>query len=174
MNRIELGVVAMAFLSLSCSSARWGRDPVNGSIQSAYWKMQMAGRSPGAKLEDGPESVSKEYKCGEKNLPFIQIEKNEIIPPRVEPGGKVNHRLIYVACTTEPAGVIRGTLHRRIYFKAAVTADEGSDFEVQPGRWTLDAFTTVPKDAEAGVYALEVEFDTPKARFREIQSFQVE
>jgi len=171
----NLAILIGVTLLLSACAAQWGSDPVSGSIQRAYWKLSTLGRKPGVKLSGDPESVAKQYQCTERELPLVMVEKNEIIPPRVKAGGEINHRLLYAVCTAEPAGVIRGDLHRRIYFKGNVMDDEvKSGFELQPGRWTLDAFSTVPGDAEPGVYALEVEFVAKRARFREIQSFQVE
>lgn len=122
-------------------------------------KVRRAVREPGQELVDLPPKIQRQYDCDEKKLPFFQLEKNELNPLRVHPGGEFNHRMVYVMCPENPTDVIEGILVTRIHFKGKPIVSETLDpFEIKPGRWIVDAFIALPENAEVGVYALELRF----------------
>jgi hypothetical protein len=122
-------------------------------------KIRRAVREPGQELVDLPGKVERQYDCEEKKLPFFRLERNELNPLRVHPGGELNHRMVYAMCPQHPTEVIEGVLVTQIRFKGRPIVSETLDkFEIQPGRWIIDAFITLPENAEMGVYALELRF----------------
>ena len=65
-------------------------------------KIRCALREPGQELVDLPAKVERQYDCDEKKLPFFRLEKNELNPNRVRPGGEFNHRMVYAMCPEKP------------------------------------------------------------------------
>ncbi len=132
-------------------------------------------RAPGEQLRELPEAVAAEYDCADKVLPHLEIEGSELLPERLRPGEELNHRLIYALCPTEPTEVVRGNLETRIRHKGeAFVIDRITGYELKPGRWVIDAFIELPTDAETGVYALEVAFQSPELSFEESITFAVD
>ena len=159
-HRKILATLAALTLCAGCGTARW-------SVVKQF-------RTPGEKLDTFPERVWDEYDCGSQKRPFLIIEKNDLIPQTVIAGGNFGHRLIYVMCPAQPTAVVAGTLATRIHFKGQpIVQQMDSHFEIKPGRWTVDAFVHLPDDAEAGVYAYELEFDSEPLLFKKSLTFVV-
>jgi len=141
------GLVALLIGAVACATPVWV-----GNLRRAL-------REPGQELVDLPGKVERQYDCKEKKLPFFRLEKNELNPRLVHPGGELNHRIVYAMCPESPTAVIEGTLVTRIRFKGEPILNETLDpFEIKPGRWIVDAFIVLPESAEEGVYALELSF----------------
>lgn len=156
-------------LIASCASTSVGEQ-----FQAFYWDIQKSMRKPGEKLLTHPNKVHAKYNCATRRLPFFQIEKNEILPPRLYAGKELNHHLIYVMCPAKPSQIISGKLTRSIYYKSrSIFKDVIKNFEFKPGEWSIDAFIKVPEAAEPGVYSLEVAFSGKGTSFRENQHFVV-
>jgi hypothetical protein len=148
----RVGLVALLVGAVACATPIW------------VGKLRRAMRDPGQELVDLPAKVERQYDCKEKKLPFFRLERNELNPRRVQPGGELNHRIVYAMCPESPTEVIQGTLVTRIRFKGRPILDETLDpFEIKPGRWIVDAFIALPESAEEGVYALELRFTTESA-----------
>ena len=132
-------------------------------------------RSAGQKLVDFPESVAAEFVCPEQKLPWFKLEKVEIWPKRVRPGGEVGHRMVYVLCTAGPTEVVTGRLEMRILHRGkSIGSVPEPGFELSPGRWIVDVFVTVPPEASDGLYALELDFKGSALHFAESKTFAVE
>jgi hypothetical protein len=153
--------VLLAFLLVGCASVRWA---VTKSV-----------RDPGEQLRNFPEEVWKEYDCDDQYRPFFILEENELVPPRVKPAREFNHRMVYALCPVNPTEVVEGTLLTRIRFRGQpIVSDRVAPYELRPGRWIVDAFVTLPNDAEPGVYAYEIQFDSRAIDFNERLTFVVE
>ncbi len=136
--------------------------------------IQLKLRKPGERLLDFPEPVAVEYDCAKRRLPFLKVEESELVPARLRPGGQLNHRFVYVMCPSRASEVIEGTLHTRIQFKGKTVHRNAVKRELQPGRWVVDSFITLPEKAMPGMYALTARFDSPKGRFSFQSDFLVE
>lgn len=132
-------------------------------------------RTPGQKLEDFPEEVAAEFLCAEQKLPWFKLERVEVWPKRVRPGGEVGHRMVYALCTTAPTEVVTGRLEMRILHrgKPIGTVPE-PQYDLRPGRWVVDVFVAVPPEAGDGVYALELDFVGGPVHFAQSETFAVE
>ena len=156
-------VIALAVslsLALGCASTRWA--------------VQKSLRQPGESLEDFPEAVWEEYDCASQRRPFFVIEKNELLPPRLDAGGEFNHRFVYAMCPVGPTEVVSGLLSTRIRFRGnPIVVDTANGYEIKPGRWVVDAMIKLPEDAEPGVYAHELVFASPELEFEKRLTFVV-
>ena len=159
--RSVVWVVALCILASGCANL----------IDSTRMNL----RQPGERLRDLPDSVAEQYACSERALPHVEIESNELLPKRLRPGGELNHRLIYALCPKSPTDVVRGRLQTLIRHRGeAFVIEEIDDYELKPGRWVIDAFIELPKDAESGVYALEVVFLSKGLKFEKSVTFAVQ
>ena len=155
-----VALLLIAGLFTGCSSMRW-------TFQKAF-------REEGTENRALPDLVWEEYDCETQKRPFFIVEENEIVPPRVKPGGEFNHRMVYVMCPPGPTDVVSGRLSTRIRFKGLPIVHSTEDaYEILPGRWVVDAFVEIPENAEPGVYAYEVAFSGRGLRFEKILTFLV-
>jgi hypothetical protein len=146
-----------------------------GGCASVRWSVTKTFRDPGEQMRSFPEEVWKEYNCEDQHRPFFMMEKNELVPPRVKPAREFNHRMVYALCPTRPTEVVAGRLSTRIRFKGQpIVRDTVTPYELRPGRWVVDAFVTLPEDAEPGIYAYEVQFESKTVDFDERLTFVVE
>lgn len=160
--------VAAALLALALLG------PLSGCA-SLTWSVKKSLRTPGERLEHFPEVVWKEYDCDKQKRPFFKIEQNDIVPPRVEAGGEFAHRMIYVMCPARPTGVVSGRLMTRIRFRGDPIVRETTEtYDLKPGRWVVDAEIELPVDAEPGIYAFEVAFDSRQVEFEKRLTFVVQ
>ncbi|MCH2171159.1 hypothetical protein MK489_10280 [Myxococcota bacterium] len=158
-SKVIAGLLA-AVCALGCANLRW--------------QVEKSLRQEGTVNRAFPEVVWDEYNCEKRDLPFLEIETSELIPPEVEPGGDFNHRLVYALCPRRATEVVSGDLHTRILFKGrAIHQETHSNYELRPGRWQVDTFVEIPLEAEPGVYAHEVEFSSRHARFERTITFLV-
>lgn len=154
-----IALIAMA-LCVGCATARW-------SVVKLF-------RDPGESLEAFPEVVWEEYDCANQKRPFFIVEKNELMPEKVTPGGDFGHRFVYVMCPNLPTEVVLGELSTRIRFKGSPIVQETDTlYEIKPGRWVVDAIVHLPEQAESGIYAYEFEFDSDPLTFKKSLTFVV-
>jgi hypothetical protein len=136
--------------------------------------VQLMTRTAGERLLDFPEPVAEEYRCTKRRLPFIEVETSELIPKRMHPGDRLNHRFVYVMCPERVSGVIAGTLHTRIQYRGVTVHSDSIKKDLKPGRWVVDSFVTLPEQAKTGIYAIEARFVGPKGRFSFHSDFLVD
>ncbi len=131
-------------------------------------------RRPGERLLDFPEAVAEEYSCETRERPFFEVERNELVPDQVKPGGGFAHRMVYVMCPPGPTEVVSGQLSTRIRFKGRPIVKQTEDrYEIKPGRWVVDTLVELPEAAEPGVYAYELDFEGDELRFERGVTFVV-
>ena len=155
-----IALIAMA-LCVGCATARW-------SVVKLF-------RDPGESLETFPEVVWEEYDCENQKRPFFIVEKNELLPEKVTPGGDFGHRFVYVMCPNLPTEVVQGELSTRIRFRCdPIVQERDALYEIKPGRWVVDAIVRLPEHAEPGIYAYEIAFDSDPFHFEKSLTFVVE
>jgi hypothetical protein len=132
-------------------------------------------REPGEHIKTVPDEVWNEYRCAERERPFLRIESMEVVPEMIKPGGRLNYRVVYAMCPAKPSEVLKARAFRRIYFKGEQVASNVNDsLELKPGRWVIDSFFTLPADSPLGVYALEVTFERSERHGqKQVRSFVV-
>jgi hypothetical protein len=160
-HRLPGALVALGLVALGCAS-------VAGSLRKSF-------REPGEHFEAFPEEVWKEYECEGRKLPFFKLERIELLPRKLRAGDEFNHRIVYALCPEHSSEVLAGTLHTRIRFRGApVVSESDPAYEFKPGRWIVDAFVSVPEQAEAGIYSMELAFESAALSFEESRTFLVE
>ena len=140
-----------------------------------YQQIVAAARQPGDQIATLPEQVWMDFKCAERERPFVRVESMEVVPEMIKPGGRVNYRLTYVMCPRHPSETVKTSVQRRMLFNGGQVAQNVNDaFELKPGRWVVDSFFTLPTNSPLGVYALEVGFVTPDGgAHKTVRSFVV-
>jgi hypothetical protein len=140
-----------------------------------YQQTVAAIRQPGDHIAATPDRVWLDFRCAERERPFVRVESMEVVPEMIKPGGRVNYRLIYVMCPLKPSETIKTSVHRTMLFRGEqVARNVNNDFELKPGRWVVDSFFTLPTNSPLGVYALEVGFETPNGQaHKRVRSFVV-
>jgi uncharacterized protein YceK len=135
-----------------------------------------AARQPGDTVLTTPEKVAQESICVSRQQPYVNVESIEVLPEMVKPGGRVNHRMIYVMCPLRKySDTLKGRVIRNVFFKGEPVARNVRDaIELKAGRWAVDSFFTLPSESPLGVYALEVSLEMPGgAAQKQIRSFVV-
>ncbi len=136
--------------------------------------IQKSLRKPGDRLKSFPDAVWEEYACDTQERPFLVVEKSDLVPKRLKPGGEFAHRLVYAMCPQRSTEVVRGRLLMSIRFKGLpIVSDADRSYEIKPGRWVVDSFIALPVNAEPGIYALEVKFTSAQAVFEKSSTFVV-
>lgn len=145
------------------------------ACSAIYQQVVATARQPGEQIAGTPDKVWEELDCAKRSRPFVQVERMEVLPEMIKPGGRVNYRLVYVLCPLKPSEVMNTRLVRNMLFKGQRVAGNVKDsFELKPGRWIVDSFFTLPPESPLGVYALEVGFETPDGRpHKQVRSFVV-
>ncbi|MBN8449748.1 MAG: hypothetical protein J0M13_12200 [Candidatus Accumulibacter sp.] len=165
-------VSSSAVLLAACATGQ-GLGPAD-TVQSWLWRMEKGMRKPGEKLVSHPDVVWKERQCAKLQRPFVDIDLNEVLPPRVTAGDEFSHRMVYSMCPLRTGEVVIGDLSRRITLKGnTVFEDVSRRFELKPGKWQLDAFIGIPAAAPPGVYAVEVAFSGGTLQFQRSVSLVV-
>jgi hypothetical protein len=160
-------------LLAACATVQ-GFNPAD-TLQSWLWKMEKGLRKPGETLVSHPDVVWKERQCAKLQRPYVDIDLNEVLPPRVTAGEEFSHRMIYSMCPQRAGEAVVGDLSRRITINGnTVFEDVSRRFALRPGQWQLDAFIGIPAAAPAGVYAVEVAFSGGTVQFQRSASLVVE
>ena len=130
-------VIVLALILASCAQ-----------IQRQVASMKESRREPGAKMQ-----ATQELDCEHRQLPYVVLEKSELLPRTVRNGEEFNHRFIYAACPRQPGRTIVGTLRTRIYYNGEVVwNDVDKTFDIRAGRWTFDTFIKVANTARSSEY----------------------
>lgn len=145
------------------------------ACSAIYQRVVATSRQPGEQIATTPDKVWQELNCAKRERPFVQVERMEVVPEMIKPGGRVNYRLVYVLCPLKPSEVLKTRLVRNMLFKGERVAGNVKDsFELKPGRWIVDSFFTLPPESPFGVYALEVSFEIPRGQpHKQVRSFVV-
>ena len=132
-------------------------------------------RQPGEQIASTPDKVWAELNCAKRKRPFVQVERMEVLPEMIKPGGRVNYRLVYVLCPLKPSEVLKARVVRNMLYKGERVAGNVKDsFDLKPGRWIVDSFFTLPPESPLGVYALEGDFETTDGQpHKQVRSFVV-
>lgn len=111
---------------------------------------------PGRKLLISPDHVWEAENCGMRPLPYLRLERSEVMAETTKPGTSILYRFPYIACVAAQPGYVLGRLRTTVSFGPKELSTRTDDtFPVETGRWSVDTEIAVPNDAEPGVYALE-------------------
>ena len=167
----RLLIIALSLVLLSCAS----QTPVPESKTIAE---NIPGVTP---LLNGTETW-KEYNCDSKKLPFIVVEQDELRPTNsVKAGTTIQHRFVYAACTSssDQRAIIKGSLSREISYKGGrgskvvVPLTTTPNFDIEPGKWVVNAIVQVPPKAKPGNYDFELTISSPMTTVKKNLPFMV-
>ncbi len=141
---------------------------------SKVWDEINKRRRAGPQLVDPPQKVSVEFDCPNRPQPWVLLETQELQPGRVAVNHELNERFVYMLCPAPGQGEVRGTLTRRVLMgKTEIWVDTVRDYDLKPGRWSVDVLLPIPEQTAPGLYEFEVRFETKKLIFRDTRSFTV-
>ena len=87
------------------------------ACSAIYQQVVATARHPGEQIATTPDKVWQELNCAKRERPFVQVERMEVLPEMIKPGGRVNYRLVYVLCPLKPSEVLKTRLVRNMLFK---------------------------------------------------------
>lgn len=164
----QIAQPARATLILAAILGMASCTAVDATVERVQQQVQKWTRTPGEKMDMNPDKVWVAESCGDRRLPFFRMDENEVTPSTIETGEEINHRIIYTMCPNRPYEAIQGQLRTSVYLGSqVVSVDTVDQFEIKPGKWIVDTNILVPKEAQAGVYWLDVVFNSPGLRFKE-------
>src|SRR5512144_2930986 len=103
---------------------------------------------PGRKLLMAPDRVWEIENCEARPLPYLRLERSEVMPATISPGNSIIYRFPYIACVPAQPGYILGRLRTTVSFGLKELNTRIDDkFPVETGRWIIDTEITVPNDA---------------------------
>lgn len=176
MNRRLLnfaGVLVAGTLVLA-GCRRGGQPPVQSTADLAAAQVTQELPEPGEKLLRSTDDPILLKSCINYQKRYLWIDQVEVVPSRVTPDSKINHRFTYTFCPQAGINIVRGTLVTRISFQGKdLISDTVKNYALNPGQWAVDANIQIPPQASAGTYTLETSFISGGADFRRSASFTV-
>ena len=166
-----LAHVIACVLMTGCASAPEFLQPVS----SLFWNTVNKSRSPGPSLIDNPQKIAADFDCANRPQPMGVAGncRNCSRCGYMQVMSSMNSLSMSCVLRRDRAACVElshaGVLSRG----KAIWSDVARDYELQPGRWSVDLFLTIPVKAEAGPYEFEVAFETNKVIFRDSKSFTV-
>jgi hypothetical protein len=101
-------------------------------------------------------NVAAEFGCAKQKLPWFKLEELEVWPKRVQAGGQLGHRMVYVLCTGQPSDVVTGKLEMRILHRGKPIVDVPEPVRPAPGPLGGRRVNRRSAEASGSVYALEL------------------
>jgi hypothetical protein len=130
---------------------------------------------PGRKLTLIPERAWAIENCGARPLPFMRVDRTEIVPGTVKQGAGFIYRFPYVACVPAQPGYLLGRFRTTVFFdgkEISTRADE--TYPIETGGWSIDTEILVPKEAPPGLYLIEGNLTGKGVMVQDRLSFTVE
>ena len=121
-----------------------------------------------------PQKVSGDFDCPSRPQPWVLLQTQNVWPPQLAATDELGHHFVYVLCPARGQAEVRGALTRVVRTGGKIVwTDVERDYELKPGRWSVDFFLTIPSTAAAGSYEFEVSFETSRVLFRDVKWFTV-
>jgi len=130
-------------------------------------------RKPGMFQVKNTSETMKEHNCTYGLKMKLRIIDSSLIPSMVQGGDDLCHRVTYALCPSAPAETYAAKIDRSIIFKGKIVTTYSSNKELKPGTWDIDVKIPVPKDAQAGVYAVRTNIIVGNNYYSKVVEFQV-
>jgi hypothetical protein len=113
-------------------------------------------RKPGDKMMRTPEKTKEKYACVSYGKRMLKLEEVQILPDVVASGKEINQRIQYAFCPFAPSETLKGSIIRTVLFKGNKVFQDTTAYEFKPGTWMVEVFIGIPKEAQSGVYVLNI------------------
>jgi|WetSurMetagenome_2_1015567.scaffolds.fasta_scaffold00042_57 hypothetical protein len=125
-------------------------------LEDVHYSMLKSMRTPGEAMERTPEETSQAYdeSCKDSIRQGMAFLEAEVIPPRIEDGAEINHRIRYAICKSAH-GNMNGEIIRKVYYGGSAVFQDQTKYEFKRGTWTVDAFIKVPRNSRSGKYEVD-------------------
>lgn len=129
----------------------------------------------GRRLTLVPEQAWARDECGSRTLPFMRVERTEVVPAKVRRGSSFIYRFPYVACVNPRPGYLLGRFRTTVFFgKKKVSTRTDETYPIETGGWSIDTEIFVPKEATPGEYMIEGSFTTKALTVQDRLNFIIE
>jgi hypothetical protein len=159
-------VCLVVFICIGCAQT-------SNVFTHTYQQIQISLRQAGEKMVAQPDATNKKYGCKPHQKPDLFVEQTEVLPNPVVRGGEINHRFTYALCPPAPSATVGGEIVRAVIYRGSVAFKDVAKHMFKPGTWVVDAFITIPPEAEPGVYALESTIKYGTKSLQQTNSFVV-
>lgn len=147
--------------------------PGCATVTGVWERLVFETRKPGEdRIKTTEETVAAYQKTSAKR-PLFVLERSEVIPTTVSPGGKIAHRFIYAFLPEVPSQTLRGKVRREIFFRGSSVLQDDTDMEFKPGTWYVDVRVPIPGRAEEGIYALVTTVSIGQEVYRKEAEFRI-
>ena len=164
--------ILLVAASLMLSSCAVVEQPMD-SIRTVSQNIIASTRKQGDKMVRTPEKTKEKYACVPYNKRMLKLEEVQVLPDVVTPGKEINQRIQYAFCPFVPSEILKGSITRAVLFKGNEIFRDTTVYEFKPGTWTVDVFIGIPKEAQSGVYALNIALQYGNETLKESNSFIV-
>jgi hypothetical protein len=147
--------ILLAAVSLMLSGCAVVEQPMD-SIRAVSQGIIASTRKQGEKMVRTPEKTKEKYTCVPYHKRMLKLEEMQILPDLVTPGKEINQRIQYAFCPFAPSETLKGSITRTVLFNRNEMFRDTTAYEFKPGTWMIDVFIGIPKEAQSGVYALNI------------------
>jgi len=147
--------------------------PGCATVTGVWERLVFETRRPGEDRIRTTEETVVAYQKASAKRPLFVLERSEVIPTTVSPGGKIAHRFIYAFLPEIPSQTLRGRVRREIFFRGSSVLQDDTDMEFKPGTWHVDVRIPIPGRAEEGIYALVTTVSLGQGVYREEAEFRI-
>jgi hypothetical protein len=118
----------------------------------------LGGYTPGTRLIESADRIWRDYDCGVRKLPFVEVNEVDVTPSTIASGTTFTQRLVYSACLPQGRTDLPVRVRTRIYQQGReILVDVQPQLILRPGRWALDATVSTPPAAQPGSYDLRID-----------------
>lgn len=159
-------LIAASLATAACQNMNYMFDQLGSSS---------SGLTPGRKLVALPDDVWKREDCDARPLPYIRLDRSDIVPKIAKRGDQVVYTLAYTACVPQQPGYLLGEIMTRIYFDGRLKSQRlDKQYPVETGKWVVNTKVAVPANAEFGSYDVEAIVSAGVETIRDKIRFTVE
>jgi hypothetical protein len=170
---MDTTTIRNAFSGLGCLLLAACADPSAQPPQVDSQQSQVL--EPGRKLTAIPERAWAIENCASRPLPFVRLDRTEIVPATVKPGASVIYRFPFSACVPPQPGYLLGRFRTTVSLGGKeINTRSDETYPIETGGWSIDTEILVPREAQPGLYNIEAELAVKGVRVQDRLSFTVE
>lgn len=129
----------------------------------------------GRKLVMTPDAAWQTANCASRPLPYLRLDRSEVVPQAVKRGESIIHRFGYIACVPAQPGYILGQFQTVVVFNGKeLSTRTDKTYPIDTGGWIIDTDIAVPPQAEPGLYRVEATLFAKDATVQDRINFLVQ
>lgn len=122
-----------------------------------------------------PDEVWESESCASRPLPYLRLNRSDVMPNTAKPGEEIVYTFSYTACVPERPGYVLGELVTFIYLgERLISKRSDHQYPIDTGEWVVNTKVAIPKNAELGAYDVEATLSADGKTIMDSISFAVE